>query len=137
MILLDTSGLLALLDAGEPTHRQALAAISGKHPLMVTDLILAETDYLVLKRLGVKAEQELLDQILEGAFLREPISVDDLRRAREIVKRYADAAVGLTDATAMAVAERLSIEEVLTLDRRHFSPFRTRKGRALELLPAT
>jgi len=36
----------------------------------------------------------------------------------------------------MAIAERLDVRCVLTLDRRHFAPFKDRRGRALALLPA-
>ncbi len=136
MILLDTSGALALLDAGEREHgrvKQVVAATVG--PLVVTDFVLAELDFLVLKRLGIAAEKELIAQLIEGVFLREPVSDGDLRRASEITTRYRDQELGLTDATLMALTERLEVRRVLTLDRRHFGVFRDARGQALELLP--
>lgn len=135
MILADTSGLLALLDSGEPSHRacrDAVAAVGG--PLVTTDLVLAETDFLVLRRLGAAAERAFLDQVVAGAVAREPVRPEDVVRAREIVGAYADQGFGLTDSTLMAIAERLG-SPVLTLDLRHFGVFRTRGGRALDVRP--
>ncbi len=135
MILADTSGLLALLDSGEPTHEACRAAAAdARGPIVTTDLVLAETDFLVLRRLGAAAALAFLDQVVAGAVGREPVRDDDLRRAREILVTYADQRCGLTDGTLMAVAERLDTP-VLTLDRRHFETFRTSKGAALTLVP--
>ena len=53
----------------------------------------------------------------------------------EIVERYADLPLGAADASIVAVAERLGIRQVLTLDRTHFSIVRPRHVDAFELLP--
>jgi len=135
MILADTSGLLCLLDEGEPQHAEARAAVeSDPGPLLTVDLVLAETDFLVRARLGEAAAARFLDQVRGGALLREPFSDRDLERATAILGQYADQHFGLTDAALMAVAERLRVP-VLTLDRRHFGVFRRVDGHALELLP--
>jgi hypothetical protein len=44
--------------------------------------------------------------------------------------------LGSVDASVIAVAERLAIQEVATLDRRHFSVVRPLHVAALTLLPA-
>jgi hypothetical protein len=136
MILLDTSGLLCLLDSGEREHRRALRSVEADPgPLITTDLVIAETDYLVLKRLGTKAERAFVTQLVAGAIQRETVTRDDLVRAQAISRRFADQGLGLTDSTLMALTERLETRKVLTLDRRHFAPFRDLRGRALEVLP--
>ena len=136
MIIVDTSGLLCLLDAGEVEHALVCACVAEEPgPLVTVDFVLAETDYLVLRRLGRQAEQNFLAQVMQGAVLREAVSDDDLDRASRIIEQFGDQDLGLTDAAVMAVSERLDTLRVLTLDRRHFTPFRDRKGRALELLP--
>ena len=136
MIILDTSGLLCLLDSGEKEHARAVEAVEDDAgPLVTIDLVLAETDYLLLKRLGRRAERAFVAQLISGAIQRESITSDDLVRALTISKRFEDQDLGLTDATVMALTERLETRKVLTLDRRHFGPFRDRRGRALELLP--
>jgi len=135
MIVADTSGLLALLDEGEARHDEVRLVVSeSRGPVVTIDLVLAELDFLLLTRLGGAAERDFVDQLLAGGLLREPVGTPDLRRAREILESYRDQAFGLTDATLMAVAERLDVA-VLTLDRGHFGVFRSRKGRRLLLLP--
>ena len=137
MIIVGTSGLLCLLDAGETEHTRVRACVAeDAGPLVTLDSVLAETDYLVLRRLGRRAERNFLTQLMEGVLLRERVTDEDLIRAAEIIEQFSDQALGLTDAAIMAVSERLETLRVLTLDRRHFTPFRDRKGRALDLLPA-
>ncbi len=136
-LLVDSSCLLAAIDEGEQDHLQVQAFLkSDRRPLLVTDYIIAEVDYLVLKRLGSKAEQAFIQQIIEGIFMRESVLNIDLERALEIVEKYSDHEIGITDATLMALSERKQIQEILTLDHRHFSVFRDRHGRKLKLLPA-
>lgn len=136
MIVVDTSGLLCLLDEGEPEHDRARLCVEAERgPLVTVDFVLAETDYLILKRLGRDAERAFLAQLLDGAILREVVTNGDLERAASVIERYSDQGIGLTDATVMAIAERLDSLRVLTLDRRHFAAFRDRRGRAIEVLP--
>ena len=135
MILADTSGLLALLDEGEPAHAEVRRAVAGDAgPLLATDYVLAETTFLLHSRLGPAAEFDFLGQILAGALLREPLEARNLARAREILSKYPDQRFGLTDAATMALAERLGAP-VLTLDRRHFGIYITGRGEPLSLLP--
>jgi predicted nucleic acid-binding protein len=81
---------------------------------------------------------------VEAAFLRTfadgdldavDLSPEDFARMADLVTRYADLPLGTTDAAVVAVAERLGITEVATLDRRHFGVVRPRHVDALTLLP--
>jgi len=51
------------------------------------------------------------------------------------VRHYANLLLGATDASVTAVAERLKLIDVATLDRRHFSVVRPKHTNALNLLP--
>jgi predicted nucleic acid-binding protein len=53
----------------------------------------------------------------------------------ELVDAYADFPLGTTDAAVVAVAERLRVSEVATLDHRHFRVVRPRHIPAFTLLP--
>jgi predicted nucleic acid-binding protein len=53
----------------------------------------------------------------------------------ELVEIYADFPLGTTDAAVVAVAERLGITEIATLDRRHFHTVRPRHTDGFDLLP--
>ena len=53
----------------------------------------------------------------------------------DLVETYADFPLGTTAASVIALAERLDIAEIATLDRRHFTAVRPRHTNALTLLP--
>jgi len=59
----------------------------------------------------------------------------DLERVTEILEQYRDARFGMVDATLMAMAERLKIEVILTLDRRDFGIYRPRHVASFRLVP--
>ena len=60
---------------------------------------------------------------------------EDILRVAEILDRYADSRIDFVDPSVMAVAERLNIVTVLTLDRRDFSLFRPRHCNSFILVP--
>ncbi len=62
-------------------------------------------------------------------------TADDLTRAAELVEQYADLPLGAPDACVVALAERLNITELATLDQRHFNVVRPRHVQALTLIP--
>lgn len=45
-----------------------------------------------------------------------------------LVTQYGDLPLGTTDASSIALAERLAITGIATRDRRHFSVVRPRRG---------
>jgi predicted nucleic acid-binding protein len=63
------------------------------------------------------------------------LTADDYRRAAELVLTYEDLPSGTTDATVVALCERLGLSEVATLDRPHVTVVRPRHVEALTVLP--
>jgi uncharacterized protein len=53
----------------------------------------------------------------------------------DLVRRYADRRLGGTDASVIAVCERLSIATVATVDRRDFANVRPRHVSAFAVVP--
>jgi predicted nucleic acid-binding protein len=62
--------------------------------------------------------------------------VNDVATAVDVVQRYHDLEIGLTDASIVVLAARYGTDRVFTLDERHFRPLRTLAGRPFRLLPA-
>ena len=136
MILLDTSGLLAALDAGQRSHREAAASLAtASPPLLLSPFVLAELDYLLLARVGAAARASLLEEVKRSAYLLETMTGADIAKAQAIIERYADLGISLADASIMVLAERHRTRDVLTLDERHFRVL-TADGQPLRLLPA-
>jgi predicted nucleic acid-binding protein len=102
--------------------------------LVIPALVVAEVTYLVGSRLGAKAEANLLRGMAQVEV--ESPSADDWERIAALVDEYADLPLGGTDASVVALAERLDAGVVITLDRRHFTVIRPRHRDAFELLPA-
>ena len=137
MIILDTSGLLAWMDASQRLH--AAVAESMKNvspPYLLSPFMLAELDYLVATRVGRKEEHALLEEIEGGAYDLVTFTNEDVGRARSVVMRFEDLEIGLADASIVIIAERYRTHDVLTLDERHFRTLTGSDGRPFRLLPA-
>jgi predicted nucleic acid-binding protein len=127
---------VALADGDDDAHLAVLDFISGfREPLIVPITVIVESDYIVANRLGTRVEVALLKSIASGDFAVESCTRADLDRSIQIVEQYADSNVGVVDASIVAIAERLKITRILTLDARHFRMFRPRHCEAFELIP--
>jgi uncharacterized protein len=101
----------------------------------VPSTVLPEVDYFVTRNMGAYAAASFMEQITTGELRFEFLSAADFPRTVELMRRYSDSNIGFVDASIVAVAERLNVRKVITLDRRHFGPIRPRHCPALEILP--
>jgi predicted nucleic acid-binding protein len=95
--------------------------------------VVAEVTYLVGRRLGPQIEARFLAGLSQLS-VQAPFA-EDWERIAELVEYYANFPLGGTDASVIALAERLNTDLVLTLDRRHFGAVRPRHCDRLRLLP--
>jgi|SRR3954467_6942018 len=111
-VLLDTSAwLLAVGSQRIPEYTKALAEA---RPAIVPGLVLAEMDWhLRTRRAPMHA---ILRDIAGGAYEYEAATVADLDRAREIDAKFSNLRLGLTDASIVALGERLGVHRILTTD---------------------
>ncbi len=85
---------------------------------------------------GPTAEVDFLRSFADGGLQLVDLTLDDLARMASLAEQYADLGLGGTDASVVAIAERLGIEQVATFDRRHFSVVRPVHVETFTLLPA-
>lgn len=136
MIVLDTSGVLAAIDAAQRDHQAARQALEDDPgPFVLSPFVLAEVDYLLSTRVGRDAELAFLEQVATRAYRLEPFSEADVGTARRVIERYEDLGIGLADASVVVLAQRARTTRLLTLDERHFRAVRPLSGRAFRLLP--
>lgn len=134
LAVVDAGPLYAAADADDADHARSLATLSRPDlRLVVPALVIAEATYFVGRRLGAGAEAAFL-RGLAGLDLEAPTTEDFVRMA-ELVDEYADLPLGGTDASIVALAERLDAPTVVTLDHRHFGAVRPRHRHGFELLP--
>jgi predicted nucleic acid-binding protein len=136
VIVLDTGGLYAALDANEALHGRAVASlVAATPPRVVSPFVLAELDYLIGSRVGHEAQMALIDEVARGAYQLELFSSEDVSHARRIMERYADLRIGLADASVVVLANRHRTFELLCTDERHFRVLRAAGGKPFRLLP--
>lgn len=134
--ILDTSFLFALTDQSDLNHQRVLAVAQGVTERLVLPVaVLPEICYLIASRLGHLAMRRFVSSVTPEAVQVESLTAEDLVRVHEILEQYADSQLDFTDAGIVAIAERLSITRVYTLDRRDFSMIRPRHCDYFELLP--
>ncbi len=104
-------------------------------PLIVPTLVITEVAYLLASRLGWQAETRFLGDLATAEMILEPVHPADLLRIAELVARYHDLPLGTVNASVVAVAERLGVIEIATVDRRHFTVVRPSHTEAFDLLP--
>ena len=134
--IVDTSILYALVDAADAAHERARAALEREtEAIVVPQVTLPEIGYLIGSRLGPRAEVDFVRHLATSDWRLEPLTAADLDRAVDLMDRYADARLGIVDASIVAIAERLGVVRVHTLDHRHFGSIRPTHVQAFTLLP--
>jgi predicted nucleic acid-binding protein len=131
-LICDTGALLDYLVASAPDHRLFRNAIDQARTRYVPALVLAEVDYFL--RHERRAMQAFMQDVARGAFTYAQPSLDQLSRAMEIDRRYADLGLGLVDGSVVALAETLGIRRLATRDVRHFAAVRLRDGSPFDLI---
>ena len=139
MIVCDTGALVAAADRDEEHNRACTDLFTGLHlaarPILVPVPVVAEVGYLLSRAAGAQVEAGFLRSIVSGTFTVVDLQTSDSDRMADLVETYADFPLGTTDAAVIAVAERLGVREIATVDHRHFRAVRPRHAEAFALLP--
>jgi uncharacterized protein len=134
LTVVDAGPLYATADADDQDHEACRAVLSRADlRLVIPALAVAEATYVVGRRLGAGAEATFLRGL--GALDVEGPAPEDFDRIAQLVETYANFPLGGTDASIIALAERIGAEFVVTLDRRHFAAVKPSHLDAFQLLP--
>lgn len=137
MIVVDTSGVLALKDEAHPHYRAVSDLITGgTEDLLLSPFVLAECDYMLGTSFGAGSAREFLDEVSRGAYELVDFDSGDVAAACGVIDRYADLQIGIADASLVIIAARFQTTHVLTFDQRHFRTMAPLWGApAFHLLP--
>ena len=102
---------------------------------MLSPFVLAELDYLLATQVDARAQMGLLEEVARGVYRLESFSAHDVAVTGAVMRRYANLAIGLADASIVVLAERHGTRDVLTLDQRQFRALRA-GGKRVRVLPA-
>jgi len=136
-LLIVDSGPLVAAASTRDVHHPACAALlrSAAGPIVVPELVVVEVAYILASRLGSYAEVAFARAIANGELEVAAVGDAEWGRIAELVERYEDLGLGITDASVIALTERFGASELATLDHRHFSVVEPRHVRRLTLLP--
>ena len=135
-IVADSGGVYAIYD-GRDQHHERVAAFLRTHApkILIPAPLLGELGYMLAEWLGEAAVVQFLEDLADGAFTLIELTPGDIELAVATLAKYPRLRLGLCDAWVIAMAQRLSIDRILTVDRKHFRVVRTAKGKPFELLP--
>ncbi len=139
MIVCGTGPLVAAALSNDSDHEACVELFTALHAarreLLVPATVVAEAGYLMAREAGARVESLFLRSLADGDFTPVDLSSADYTRMAGLVSAYESLPLGTTDASVVAIAERLGLTDVATLDRRHFTVVRPHHVDALNLLP--
>ncbi|ACZ85212.1 type II toxin-antitoxin system VapC family toxin [Streptosporangium roseum] len=136
MLICDTGPLYAAMNRKDQDHVRCLDLLeTHPGPLILPGPVLAEVCWLLESRIGPAAEADFLQSIVDGELTMEPLTTVDVARMKALVVKYANFPLGAVDAAVIAVAERLGVQEIATIDHRHFGAVKNSHGGHFTLLP--
>jgi uncharacterized protein len=139
VIVCDTGPLVAAALSNDSYHHSCVRLFNDLHTagreLLIPATVVAEVGYLLAREAGPRVESLFLRSIANGDFTAVDLTAMDYARMADLVIKYGSLPLGTTDASVLAIAERLKLTEVATLDRRHFNIVRPDHVTALTLLP--
>ena len=132
--LVDTGPLVAYLVASEKEHPQVVARLDTfTGQLVTTNAVITEAMHFVVKaRKGPALLAEFVAK--SGLQVVDFSQTDDLAEAARRMEKYSNLPMDYADATLVLLGERLKVFEILTLDRRGFSVYKTSRGKRFTLL---
>lgn len=134
-MLVDAGPLVALIDGADPSHAACVRALKTLRDPLVT-VWPAFTEAMYLLGGSWQAQKALWSRLETDALALARLDEADAPRLRELMEKYRDLPMDLADAALVRVAERDSLTDIFTLDRKHFSIYRPGRRRRFALVPA-
>lgn len=124
-LFVDTSAWYPVADSGHPDHGSVAGELRSRilegARIVTTNLVIAETHVLLLRRAGRRAAMAFLEAVHQAPNQVEYATPDRVDAAvSRWLAPFADQPFSLADAVSFAVMDELGIRDALTLDR-HFA----------------
>ncbi|MDL1977104.1 MAG: PIN domain-containing protein [Deltaproteobacteria bacterium] len=131
-ILIDSGPLIALFDASDKYHHEAIDFIkNNKLPLVTTIASITETLHLL--DFNRNAQIDFLEWIYRGAVEINNIEKHDFKRLKELTEKYRDLPMDFADSCLVYLAEKLDLNTIATIDR-DFTIYRIKGRRKFKII---
>jgi predicted nucleic acid-binding protein len=135
-VLLDSGAILAILNRQDRWHVQCLRALSQvRAPLLTSEAVLTEVLYMVSTY--SHRVDAAWDFIRSGVLTLGAITDADLAALAQLMHRYSDRPMDFADATLVHLAQRESLNTILTIDFSDFQTYRIDGRKRFRVLPDT
>ena len=133
--LMDTGPLVALFDRNDRYHIECTALVKSLDCAFYTTMqVITEAMYFLGRFGGYHAQEGLWKLILRGDLLLEHPAPNELTRMAELMDKYRDRPMDFADASLVALAERLDLSRMFTLDYNDFSTYRMSRNRPFTII---
>jgi predicted nucleic acid-binding protein len=133
--LIDAGPLIAVFNRNDDYYAECVRLYRTlARPFYTTLAVLAEAMYTLGVRAGWHGQELLWKMILHGDLVLEHPSPTDIVRMSELMHKYSDRPMDFADASLVALAERLSLDRIFTVDRRDFSTYRLHGKKAFTVI---
>ncbi len=134
--LLDTGFLYAQLNENDLAHKVVSSvSFSPLDAIYLPTPAITEVTFLLQRDIGRNAVADFIAAIPKLDLIVESPTAGDYTRTAEILRQFHDNKIDFVDACIVAMAERLNITKILTVDHRHFRSFDPKHCSAFELIP--
>lgn len=134
-VIADTGFVVALANRSDQRHAD-VAPIYLQYPqVLLPQMVLVEVAYLIGRDAGITTVVKFLEGLPSSRFELIAATEQDIARTARILEQYIDSRIDFVDASVIAIAERLNIKTVLTIDRRDFGLFRPTHCQSFTLKP--
>lgn len=131
-ILIDSGPLIALFDASDKYHQEAVNFIkSNSYPLVTT--LASVTETLHLLDFNRNAQIGFIEWIHKGAVEIQNIENSDFGRLKELTDKYRDLPMDFADSCLVYLAEKLNLNTIATIDR-DFTIYRIKGRRKFKII---
>jgi len=113
--VIDSGPLIALFDKDDAHHSRSLKFVKGYNgQLFSTIAVMTEVSHLL--DFSTEAQLGFLDWVIDGGVNIVELSLRDLRMIRHVTEKHSDLPADFVDASLLAIAERLTIKNVISID---------------------
>lgn len=134
-LLIDTGPLVAYLDREDAKH-DIIAAVLDDFTGMLCTTGAVITEAMHLLKDDTRGPRRLAEFVqAAGIHVFESTQPEQLLSAVGLIEKYINVPMDFADATLVSLSDRLGVNAIVTLDRRGFGIFRTRKGKSFDVMP--
>lgn len=124
--LIDAGPIIAYFDQSDNWHNDASAFIDAFSGQFVTTTAVI-TEVMWQLRADYRVQNEFLHRVSLGVFQDEPLTGEDFARIVELNAQYSDQRADFADLSLLAIAERLNVDRIVSIDS-EFDYYRRRHG---------